>query len=188
MCDEIQLTAVEVRRLFEIARMAIEEALLEKNPSNLEVQESALCLDRAVFVTLTNAGFLRGCIGTFSADQPLWAAVREMAAAAATQDYRFASNPITVEEFSHIDIKISILSERRRVNDIQEIEVGRHGVWVEMHGRGGTYLPEVAVEQGWNRVQLLEHLCAEKSGLSRDAYKKGAKIYIYTSQIFSEKK
>lgn len=186
--EEMQLTKQEKKRLFEIGRSAMQSALEMKSLPEFEVKEPALNAKCGVFVTLTNEGFLRGCIGTFSEGQPLWQAVRDMAVAAATQDYRFAANPVTLDELAHIDVKISILSQRRLIKQIDEIQVGLHGVWVEMHGRSGTYLPEVAVEQGWNRIQLLEHLCAEKSGLPRDAYKKGAKIYIYTSQILSEGK
>ncbi|MCK5146517.1 AmmeMemoRadiSam system protein B [bacterium] len=184
--DYIQFSAEEKNRLFEIARASIIYGLEDKKMPIPEIIQDNLRLKRGVFVTLTNKGALRGCIGTFEARYPIWQAVKEMAESAATKDYRFAYNPITVNELSKIDIKISILSERRQIDDIEEIEVGKHGVWVEMDGRGGTYLPEVAVEQGWNRIEMLEHLCGEKAGLSPDAYKTGARIYIYTSQILSE--
>ena len=186
--ETIPLTQEEEATLFRIARSAIEQALMRKSTPPEAIDAPHLLLKRGVFVTLTNRGRLRGCIGLFDARYPLYQAVREMAVAAATQDYRFAYQPVTLSELPQIEITISILSERRLVESIEEIEVGRHGVWVEMDGRGGTYLPEVAVEQGWDRIQLLEHLCAEKAGLPRDAYRQGAKVYVYTSQVLSEKK
>jgi AmmeMemoRadiSam system protein A len=117
---------------------------------------------------------------------PLYQIVSQMAVAASTQDPRFAYNPITVQEMGEIDIKISILSEMKKIDSIDEIEIGKHGIYIHQNGRRGTYLPEVATEQGWNKIEFLEHCCMEKAGLPRDAWKKDADIFIYSSQILSE--
>jgi AmmeMemoRadiSam system protein B/AmmeMemoRadiSam system protein A len=185
--EEIKFSPDEKNKLFRIARESIMTALSGERPQEFEVAEPNLILKRGVFVTLTNRGQLRGCIGHFEQDMPLYEIVSQMAIAASTQDYRFLSNPITKEEMKAIDVKISILSPLKKINSIEEIEIGKHGIWVRQGMRSGTFLPEVATDMGWDRIQFLEYCCAEKAGLPADAWKKGADIYIYTSQILKEK-
>ena len=187
MTDDIAFTEEEKQKLFTIARESIVSALKEEKVPDFSPKEQNLNLKRGVFVTLMNQERLRGCIGHFDADYPLYKIVSNMAVAAATQDYRFMYNPVTLVEMDKIEIKISVLSTLKKIDSIDEIEVGKHGIWIRQGSRGGTYLPEVATEQGWNKIEFLEHCCAEKAGLPRDAWKKGADIYIYSSQILSEK-
>jgi len=187
MSEKINFSNSEKKKLFQIARKSIMAALKREAVPHFDVKEENLLLKRGVFVTLTNHGRLRGCIGHFGDDIPLWEIVSQMAVAAATQDYRFAYNPVTSKEMDEIDIKISILSPLKRIKSIDEIEVGKHGIWIMQEGRSGTYLPEVATEMGWNRQEFVEHCAAEKAGLPADAWKKGAEMYIYSSQVLSEK-
>ncbi|HDQ45614.1 MAG TPA: AmmeMemoRadiSam system protein B [bacterium] len=177
----------ETRKLFQIARENILAALRREPLPEHAITEERLKLGRGVFITLTNAGRLRGCIGHFGSDYPLHRIVARMAVAAATQDYRFAGNPVTPEEMKKIEIKISVLSELKKIDSVDEIEIGKHGIWVKQDGRSGTYLPEVATEMGWNREQFLSSCCADKAGLPPDAWKRGADIFVYTSQILSER-
>ncbi|HHS12160.1 MAG TPA: AmmeMemoRadiSam system protein B [bacterium] len=187
MTADIHFTREEKQTLFSIARKSIDDAL-KGRIWNIDPSESPnLNLERGIFVTLTNRGRLRGCIGHFEADRPLYEMVARMAAAAAAEDYRFSHQPVTPEEMDEIDIKISILSEMKKIDSIDEIQIGRHGIWVRQGLRGGTYLPEVAMEMGWNQIEFLEHCCVEKAGLPRDAWKKGADVYIYSSQILDER-
>lgn len=185
--EEIAFTEEEKKKLFQIARAHIKAALSGERPPEFHVTEPNLLLKRGVFVTLTNHGRLRGCIGHFEPDLPLYEIVAQMAVMSATEDARFFYDPITKEELDEIDIKISILSPLKKIDSIEEIEIGKHGIWVRWGRQSGTYLPEVAVEMGWNREEFLEHCCVEKAGLPRDAWKKGAEIYIYSSQVLKEK-
>jgi len=187
MVDDISFSDNEIRKLFKIARESISNALKRERTPEFDVKEQNLLLQRGVFVTLLNQGRLRGCIGHFDPDYPLYKIVSDMAAAAATRDHRFAYDPVTLAEMNEIELKISVLSTLRKIDTIDEIEVGKHGIWIRQGSRGGTYLPEVATEQGWNKIEFLEHCCVDKAGLSKDAWKKGADIYIYSSQILSEK-
>lgn len=187
MLEEIPFSEEEKEKLFKIARKSIECALKREKLPGFSVKEPNLLVKCGVFVTLENRGRLRGCIGHFEPNFPLCEIVSQMAIASATQDYRFAYNPVTLKEMDEIDIKISILSEMKKVDSVEEIEVGKHGIWIKQGTQGGTYLPEVATEMGWNRIEFLEHCCAEKAGLPKDAWKKGAEIYIYSSQILDEK-
>jgi AmmeMemoRadiSam system protein B/AmmeMemoRadiSam system protein A len=186
MTKDIAFSAEEKAKLFRIARETILAALKGERMPEFSVTEPGLLAKRGVFVTLTNHERLRGCIGHFGADYPLHQIVAEMARAAAVEDYRFAGDPVTVEEMKDIAIKISIISEMEKIKSVNQIEVGKHGIYVRQGNRGGTYLPEVAVDMGWDRTEFLEHCCLEKAGLPRDAWKKGAEIYIYSSQILDE--
>ena len=185
--DEMALTKKETEKLFLIARESISSVLKKEQAPVFAVDEPNLLSKRGVFVTLLNRGRLRGCIGHFEPDTPLFQITANMAVAAATQDYRFAYDPVTLDEMDRIEIKISILSTLRKIDSVEEIVVGKHGIWITQGNRGGTYLPEVATEMGWDRTEFLEHCCVEKAGLDRDAWKHGALIYIYSSQILSDK-
>lgn len=186
MLEAIPFSEDEVRKLFKIARSHILAALRKERAPELAVNEPRLQMKRGVFVTLTNNGHLRGCLGHFGADYPLCQIVKEMSVASATQDYRFFMNPVTEKEMENIRIKISILSELQKVDSPDAVEVGKHGIWIKQGRRSGTYLPEVATELGWNREQFLTSCCSEKAGLAPDAWRKDAEIYVYTSQILDE--
>lgn len=183
---KINFNREEKKKLFQIARESIKQAIRQEKTPSFQITEKNLQFKRGVFVTLMNHGRLRGCLGHFEADYPLFSIISRMAAAAATQDYRFAYNPVTENEMKEINIKISILSKLKKVDSIDAVEVGKHGIWIKKGNRGGTYLPEVATEMGWNKIEFIEHCCAEKAGLPRDAWKEGAEIFIYTSQILDE--
>ncbi len=108
---------------------------------------------RGVFVTLKKRGGLRGCIGTVLAERPLFELVMENSYNAAFRDPRFTG--LSRDEFDDIVIEISVLSEPLPVNGVNEIEVGRDGLFITMGGRSGLLLPQVPVEQGWTREEFL---------------------------------
>lgn len=172
-------------RLLEIARQSMETFVREQETIEVTETDPELMRKCGAFVTLKKSGQLRGCIGHIEAVEPLYLTVRDMAIAGATQDWRFP--PVIVEELSEIDIEVSVLSELEKITDVNQIEVGVHGVVLEKGGQKGVFLPQVAPEQGWNRVQLLDNLCAHKMGLPADAWREGADIYIYTAQVFGER-
>lgn len=135
------------------------------------------------FVTLRNKGALRGCIGHVERDEPIGGVVARCAVAAATADPRFS--PLTAAELAAITIELSLLGPLERVADVGEIEVGRHGLVVEMGSRRGLLLPQVATEWRWDREVFLEQTC-HKAGLPREAWKGGAKIWRFEAEVFAE--
>jgi AmmeMemoRadiSam system protein A len=127
---------------------------------------------------------LRGCIGHLEAVQPLLQTVREMAAAAAFHDPRF--RPLKKEELADLEIEISVLSPMRLIQSTDEIEVGRHGLYVVQGFCRGLLLPQVATQYNWDRLAFLEQTCC-KAGLHPDAWKEpSTKIYIFTADIFAD--
>jgi len=107
-----------------------------------------------------------------------------MAVEAAFHDYRFP--PIRKEELSAVKIEISVLSPLKKIRDFQEIEVGRHGLFLIKGVHSGVLLPQVATEYHWTRREFLEAV-SRKAGLPPDAYRNGATIYIFTAEVFGEK-
>lgn len=178
-----ELDSEQQAALLALARESI-AAYLSGRPLPEPPDDPAFARKRAVFVTLHKHGRLRGCIGSLEATQPLGQAVISAALAAATEDPRF--RPVTADELDDLHLEISVLSPLRRVTSPDEIIVGTHGVLVRQGWRSGVFLPQVAPEQGWNREEMLTHLCAEKAGLPPDAWKHGAELYVFTAQVFAE--
>lgn len=133
------------------------------------------------FVTLTERGMLRGCIGLILSDRPVEEVVREMARAAALQDPRFT--PVHPEELPAIDLEVSVLTKPVPVPGPEAIAAGRDGVILRKRGHSAVFLPQVATEQGWDVPTMLMHLSL-KAGLDPDAWESGAKFETFRAQIF----
>lgn len=169
--------------LLKIARETIESYIRIKKISAFEVNSPVLLEKRGAFVTVNKKGELRGCIGVFTSDKPLYLVVADMAVSAATQDSRFT--PLVASELSQISIEISCLSPMKKIKDISEIEVGRHGLYIVKGYCRGVLLPQVATEYGWDRTQFLEHTCL-KAGLTSDSWKQGVELYTFEAEVFGE--
>jgi hypothetical protein len=175
----------EKKELLRIARETLTQYLDTTTMPKLAVQSEALKEPRGAFVTLkTKNDILRGCIGTFFASKPLYLTVQEMAISAATKDPRFP--PLTDRELPHVVIEISALSRLQTARP-EDIEVGTHGVFITRGFASGVLLPQVPVEQNWDRTTFLQHVCL-KAGLPPDAYRwPDAKLEVFTAQVFSER-
>jgi AmmeMemoRadiSam system protein B/AmmeMemoRadiSam system protein A len=143
----------------------------------------ALQTHTGAFVTLHKNGNLRGCIGRFAPDKPLYQVVRDMTISASTKDYRF--QPVTPEELEEIDLEISVLTPLTRIDDPSEIVLGLHGIYIKKGGRSGTFLPQVAAQTGWTLEEFLGHCAQDKAHLGWYGWK-DAEIYTYEALIFSE--
>jgi AmmeMemoRadiSam system protein A len=131
-------------------------------------------------------GALRGCIGYTSAVKPLYLTVRDTATFAALRDPRFP--PVTAAELPLLDYEISVLSPLRRVIDTEQIKVGEHGLLMKNGSSEGLLLPQVPVEQGWNRQKFLEETC-RKAGMNSNCWKEeDTDIFQFTAVVFNEKK
>jgi hypothetical protein len=137
------------------------------------------------FVTLKKYGNLRGCIGRFDASEPLYQVVQEMAIASSTQDYRFS--PVELKEIPELEIEISVLTPMRHISSIDEIELGKHGIYIKKGNRSGTFLPQVATETGWTKEEFLGHCAQDKAGIGWNEWK-DAEVYVYEALVFGEEK
>ncbi len=185
MSGERDLNPNEQKRLLAVARDTITKLIWGKRPDAHEADLEGLHFKRGAFVTIHRRGQLRGCIGNFFSETPLVRTVEEMAIAAATQDPRFP--PLGRAELEDIDLEISVLSPLRPISDIDEIQVGRHGIYIVSPRGRGVLLPQVATEQGWDRDTFLDHTCL-KAGLQPGCWRDpDVQILVFSAQVFGEK-
>lgn len=183
------LTPEERDFLRQVAQKAVEAAAGGRRaPDPQEMARKAgvelsvrLNAPRGAFVTLTSAGSLRGCIGYIEGIKPLVEAVAENGYSAAARDPRFL--PVETAELPHLDIEISALTPLIEVDGPEEIVIGRHGVVLAKSGRRAVFLPQVAVEQGWDLETTLTHL-ALKAGLGPDGWREGADFLVFEADVF----
>ncbi len=176
--------------LGQIARLAIVRGLKGRHacgdsdlPRPPFSPESAVFAELGAFVTLTRQGALRGCIGSMTGRGPLYLTIAGMAHAAAFQDYRFA--PLQAHEWPEIALSISVLGPLSPCPDPDRIEIGRHGLLLTRGRYSGVFLPQVPVEQGWDRKTYLQQLCG-KAGLPAESWlAPDARLYWYEAFVFS---
>jgi len=172
---------------FLCARSKIESLLfgsseIQPNPNPFLQKEGA------TFVTLLLNGTLRGCIGSLLAHRPLWEDLRENGYNAAFHDFRFA--PLTADEYPHIIIEISVLTEPKplqfaSMEDLRSrIVPGRDGVIYSFQGYRATFLPQV-----WEQLpdfdQFFSHL-SQKAGCGIDPQFDGSEIAVYQVDRYHE--
>jgi len=176
-----QMSAKEKKLLLEIAREAIVSYVQNGTIPERTVQNSNLQVQQGCFVCVKINGMLRGCIGNFLSDKPLYKLVQEMAVSAATRDPRFY--PMKADDLKDFDLEISVISPLHKITSIEEIEVGIHGLYMEKNFSRGVLLPQVAVEYGWDRDTFLSQTSI-KAGLSKDDWQEGADIYTFSALVF----
>ena len=188
-----KLTQEERDLLLKLARQAMTDAVNghKVKPLDLESVPTRLQMPGATFVTLTEAGNLRGCIGALEPFQPLVEDVREHAAAAALQDYRFP--PVRPGELSSIQIEISRLTIPKPLEYenpqelLTKLRPGIDGVILRDGMHRATFLPQV-----WQKLPdpelFLDHLC-QKMGAAPDLWRrKKISVEIYQVEEFQEEK
>jgi AmmeMemoRadiSam system protein B/AmmeMemoRadiSam system protein A len=180
------LEEADKKALLKIARNTITQLVNNKQRLELNTNElSANLLQKAgAFVTLQKKGELRGCIGTFKPTGKLYNTIQEMVISAATHDYRFT--PVQPDELSDIEIEISVLTPLNKINSINDIILGKHGIYIVKGLNTGTLLPQVPEKYGWSVEEFLGYCARDKAGIGWNGWK-DAYIYTYEAIIFSEK-
>lgn len=179
------LSEGERAELLGIARKSVEQAVRARSLYDPgPVTDEVLNQERGTFVTVTEAGSLRGCVGYTAATKPLYLSVRDTAMLAAMRDPRFA--PVAPQELPALQYEVSVLSPLRRVQDVGEIHIGQHGLLMKNGANEGLLLPQVPVEQQWDHKRFLEETCV-KAGLPRDCWKsEDTDIFAFTAVVFGE--
>lgn len=184
------LSSNEQQTALKLARETI-AAFLENRSPRIETSiPKGLLEKKGVFVTLTQKGKLRGCIGNLENWQTVWEGIQENALSAAFNDPRFL--PLSKKELPETKIEISILSLPKPLEFgssqelLQKLVPNRHGIILENNGRRATFLPSVWEELP-EKEKFLSHLCM-KAGLEPTAWQgKKTKIWVYTAFCFEEK-
>ncbi len=183
---EPHLSETEKGWLLKRARQAVGAAVRGETAELPHTKVSAhLSHPAGVFVSLYKKGELRGCIGSFGGECPLWQMVDRMAASASMHDSRF--QPLTEEEAEEVVIELSVLSPKRRIKEISEIVPGKHGVMVEKNGQNGIFLPQVASRNGWDTETFLGYCARDKAKIGWDGWKE-AEIYVFETIVIREKR
>ncbi|MDR1787176.1 MAG: AmmeMemoRadiSam system protein A [Treponema sp.] len=187
----ITLTDEEKKLLLAEAREIIAARLEKREPVLGPLAgEGTLAEHLGAFVTLHlkpapgGKPILRGCIGRILAAGPLRECVREMAPEAAFGDPRFY--PLTLSELPQCRIEISVLSKIEPCPDPETVRVGVHGLFLLSEEGIGVLLPQVPVEQGWDRRQFLDHLCLKAGAPLGTFKKKNAELFTFTAEVFGE--
>ncbi len=186
--ERIELSVEEKRRLLCLARATLTFAL--EHGRMAAVDELGIEITPAMqqiagaFVTLHKGGRLRGCIGEIIPTRPVYKAVMAQAINAGLRDTRFL--PVSRAELPELELEVSVLTPPRPVSSHNEIELGKHGIVLEKHGASAVYLPQVAVEQGWDLATTLTNL-SRKAGLPPDAWRSGCSFCVFEAIVFSEK-
>ena len=171
----------ERKALLRLAHDAIESAL-DGREIPLDPPSPHLAEARGAFTTIYSQRQLRGCVGYVFPIESLYRTVADTARAAAFEDTRF--RPVTREEAPQVRISLSILSPLEEIQPDQ-VEVGRHGLVISLHGHRGLLLPQVPVEYRWTPITFLEQTC-RKAGLPTDAWKTGARVEAFTAEVFGD--
>jgi len=147
------------------------------------------------FVTLNHKQKgLRGCIGIFERQEPLYKNVISRAIAAATLDTRFAFDPVTYGQLKDINIEISVLTAPQDLpfsspEDLKsKLRPMIDGVIIMTKYGSSTYLPQVWEHFDKNKDDFLSHLC-QKHGAPSDIWKKdfkNVKVQTYQALVFHE--
>jgi AmmeMemoRadiSam system protein A len=175
----------ERRILLGLARDSV-KCFLYGQKNEFEVQNGLWLNSKlGAFVSIhEKTGDLRGCLGRFTSDIPLHRLICELAVSAASKDYRFP--PIKNSDLDQVVFEISVLSPLKRIYELSEIELGKHGIYLKSGSRSGTFLPQVAVENGWDLETFAGRCARDKAGLEWDGWK-SSEMYTYTADVFSEK-
>jgi len=178
---EFNLTEEQKKMLLNLAREALECAF--KGLPMPELDVNLPIRPFGVFVTLKKGNKLRGCIGTFKS-QEIEKMIIEATLSSAFQDPRFP--PVTSGELPELKYEITLLTPLTPVKNIEEIRVGQDGLMVEKGFQRGLLLPQVAVEQGWDKYTFLMHTCV-KAGLPPDCYNDSdVRIFKFQGLVISE--
>ena len=183
--DNFSLSARDKSALLKIARNTLIEYL---NTGKIpEIGETPLpenlLVKTGAFVTLTKKGVLKGCIGNMKSDVPLYQLIQSMVIASATRDHRFSA--VRKKDLPDIEIEISVLTPMKRIHSIDEIIMGKDGIYLKKGKHTGTFLPKVAMVTKWTREEFLGHCARDKAGIGWNGWEK-AEIYTYEAIVFKE--
>ena len=178
---EFSLSSEEKKELIRLARQAVQTYVVEKKVIAFKTDDPNLLAERGAFVTLKKRGELRGCIGFIEPVASLCETVIRTAIYAASEDNRFT--PVAPEELSDLEVEISVLTPLKKIDNPRLVQVGKHGLVIAMGRNRGLLLPQVPVENNWDRETFLDQACL-KAGLPPDAWKKGAEISIFEAIVF----
>ncbi len=186
-CEKpFSLSEKEKQYLLKLARNTLSEYIIKNKFYKVSDTGFSENINKhcGVFVSLYKSGRLRGCIGSFEPGIPLWQLVQEMTISAATKDSRF--DVVKEKELKDIKIEISVLTPLKRIHSLEDLQLGKHGIYIKSGFMSGTFLPQVATEQNWTKEEFAGYCSKNKAGIGYYGWK-NAELYIYETITFKEK-
>jgi AmmeMemoRadiSam system protein A len=179
MLDETDKTI-----LLKLARTTLEAYFSDNTTPAYQTSREGLLERKGAFVSLHRGIDLRGCIGQLYPDRELYKIVQHCVLSAALEDTRFMA--VTQNELRDLNIEISVLTPFRRIRNVEEIEVGKHGLYIVQGIYRGLLLPQVATQYGWDRATFLQHTC-RKAGLHDSAWRDpNTVLHTFEAEVFSD--
>jgi AmmeMemoRadiSam system protein B/AmmeMemoRadiSam system protein A len=180
--SEFSVSEEEKKELLKKAKSSIKHYLETGNRAEPEPPKTSGILndEAGVFVSIYVNDELRGCIGNFAQGETLNNLVQRVAVSA-TRDHRFEN--LKKDELDDMQLEISVLSPLKKIESIDEIELGKHGIYIKKGMNSGTFLPQVAKKTNWTLEEFLGHCSRDKAGLGWEGWK-GAEIYTYEAFVF----
>ncbi len=171
--------------LLKLARTTLLSYFNDGTMPAYQTSRASLLEIKGAFVSLHNHEELRGCIGQLFPDCELYKIVQHCVLSAALEDARFF--PVKQEELPDLNIEISVLSPFQRIKDIQEIQIGKHGIYIVYGHSRGLLLPQVATSYSWDRLTFIKQTC-RKAGLAESAWRDAhCVVQIFEAEVFDEK-
>ncbi len=178
------------QELLRVARQALEIYLHKGTDPRIDLASFApeLKTHAAAFVTLTQGGRLRGCIGSLMAHAPLVQDVAANAIKAGFNDPRF--RPLGSDELPRTDIKIAVLSPARVMSFTNEADLlkqlvpGRDGLILRDGGHRGIFLPMV-----WDQLTTPEAFfngLKVKAGLPNTHWSDSLRVERFVTEAFAD--
>lgn len=182
---DFELSPKDKKQLLTIARSALDLYIKENSFPKFKENEINPANQNKVgaFVTLYKKGELRGCIGHIESDNPLYKTIPSLTISSATKDHRFKS--VNQDELNEIEIEISVLTPMKKISSIDQIEIGRHGIYIKKGYQTGTFLPQVASDTDWSVEEFLGKCARDKAHIGWDGWK-DADLFTYEALKFSE--
>ncbi|GAB1451563.1 AmmeMemoRadiSam system protein B [Draconibacterium sp.] len=179
--NKFSISEEEKMELLKKARTSISTFVVTGEKGDLIPPETPGILDEIMgaFVSIYVNGKLRGCIGGFAKKKTLNNIVQEMAVSA-SHDRRF--DAVKPGELDKMELEISVLSPLKKIDSVDEIELGKHGIYIKQGNNSGTFLPQVATKTGWNLEEFLGHCSRDKADLGWEDWKT-ADMFVYEAII-----
>ncbi len=181
--EKFNLSERDKKDMLQVARDSIQHYIQhgEKfKPDSLNFSDN-LQKPCGAFVSIYLNGALKGCIGRMNpGTSPLVDIIADVAVSSAFYDNRFT--PLKKHEINNLEIEISVLTPLKNIKSVDEIELGKHGIYIKKGIHTGTFLPQVANETNWTKEEFLGHCSKNKAGIGWDGWK-DAELFTYEAIV-----
>jgi hypothetical protein len=181
--DLLELDKEKKLWLLRHARRSLEEYLKFKKLQTIVEKDPILNRRYGVYITIKKGKIIRGYLGYILPTKPLYKAVSDGVIKAATKDLKHP--PLKKKELKKVKIEISVLSNIEKFKDLELIDMGKHGLYINKDWQEAILLPS-EIQKEDSRIDILEKV-SRRAGLNKDAWKEeDVELYLFTAQTFSE--